>query len=185
VTRGHPLPLGATPIPGGINFALICRHATSIRLVLSEPRDSGTLAEIALDPRRNRTGDHWHIRVDGLAGEFGYGYRVDGPHGGDHRYDPSLVLLDPASHALSGGPAWGRRGDGPRRGDRDLYIAMNAWQEPLVFHIPAAPSGRHWRRAVDTALSTPEDALGLDEGPLIPVFQPYRFEARSLPVLIS
>ena len=115
VTRGHPLPLGAILTPSGVNFALICPHATAIRLVLSEPRPPGTLTEIPLDPRTNRTGDHWHIRVDGVPEEFCYGYRVDGPIGNEHRYDPSLVLLDPASRALSCGQAWGTEGDVPRR----------------------------------------------------------------------
>jgi len=79
----------------------------------------------------------------------------------------------------------GRSIDRPGVIDRDLYIAMNAWQEPLVFNIPAAPSGRRWRRAVDTALPAPQDILGLDEGPVIPVLQPYRVAARSLIVLVS
>jgi pullulanase/glycogen debranching enzyme len=69
--------------------------------------------------------------------------------------------------------------------DRDLYIAMNAWWEPLVFEIPAAPSGHRWRRAVDTALPAPQDVLGLDEGPIVTVLQPYRVAARSLIVLVS
>ena len=62
---------------------------------------------------------------------------------------------------------------------------MNAWQEPLEFPIPAAPSGRPWRRAVDTALPSPDDIVGLDEGPVVPVLQPYRVEAHSLIVLVS
>lgn len=117
VTQGHPLPLGANLTPSGVNFALICRHATAIRLVLSEPHDPEALTEIALDPRRDRTGEHWHIRVDGLPGEFCYGYRVDGPSGSGHRFDPSLVLLDPASDALSCGRHRDRSGRAePSRG---------------------------------------------------------------------
>ena len=38
-------------------------------------------AEIPLDSAWHRTGDHWHVRVDGLPEEFCYGYRVDGPKG--------------------------------------------------------------------------------------------------------
>ena len=127
MTRGHPLPLGANLTPSGVNFALICRHATAIWLVLSEPHDPGTLSEIPLDPRKNRTGDHWHIRVDGLPEEFCYGYRVAGPGGNGHRYDPSLVLLDPASRALSCGRPWGTRGDEPRRSL--VNTAMNLDQD--------------------------------------------------------
>jgi isoamylase len=129
VTRGHPLPLGADINPSGVNFALICQHATAIRLVLSEPHDPGTLTEIVLDPRRHRTGDHWHIRVDGLPGEFCYGYRVDGPRGNGHRYDPSIVLLDPASRALSCSRAWGTEGVVPRRSL--VNTAMNPDQDDV------------------------------------------------------
>jgi hypothetical protein len=38
---------------------------------------------------------------------------------------------------------------------------------------------------VDTALPAPQDILGLDEGPLVPVLQPYRVAPRSLIVLVS
>ncbi len=95
VTPGCPLPIGATPTPSGINFVLVCRHGTAVWLVLSEPCDGAIYAEIPLDPRLNRTGDHWHVRVDGLPTEFCYGYRVDGPKGHGHRYDPQIILHDP------------------------------------------------------------------------------------------
>ena len=89
VTRGEPLPLGANRVSGGVNFVLICQHATAVRLVLCEPCNGEIRAEIPLDPRLNRTGDHWHVRVDGLPDDFCYGYRVDGPPAGPHRYDPA------------------------------------------------------------------------------------------------
>src|SRR5262249_3320065 len=95
VTRGSPLPPGATPTPSGVNFVLLCRHGTAVRLVLSEPCSGEVYAEIPLDPPFNRTGDHWHVRVDGLPEEFCYGYRVDGPRGDGHRFDPSIILHDP------------------------------------------------------------------------------------------
>jgi glycogen operon protein len=79
----------------------------------------------------------------------------------------------------------GRRSDRPGVVDRDFYMAMNAYWEPLTFRIPAAPSGRPWRRAVDTALASPEDAVGLDEGPPVGVLQPYHVEARSMIILVS
>ncbi len=36
VSRGCPVPQGATPTPSGINFVLICRHGTAVWLVLAE-----------------------------------------------------------------------------------------------------------------------------------------------------
>ncbi len=115
VTRGTPVPAGATATPTGTNFVLICRHGTAVWLVLSEPCDGEIRAEIPLDPMRNRTGDHWHIRVDGLPEEFCYGYKVDGPQGNGHRYDRSIILHDPYTRALSCGRPWGLSGDLPRR----------------------------------------------------------------------
>lgn len=115
ISRGSPLPEGATPTPSGINFVLICRHGTAVWLVLSEPCDGEIHAEIPLDAISNRTGDHWHIRVDGLPEEFCYGYRVDGPHDNGHRYDPSIILIDPAARALSCARPWGEGGSLPRR----------------------------------------------------------------------
>jgi glycogen operon protein len=115
VTRGHPLPLGASRTPDGVNFVLICRHATSVRLVLSEPCNPEVETEIPLGPRFFRTGDHWHVRILGLPEEFCYGYRVDGPRGPMHRYDPSIVLLDPACRALSCGRPWGQSFGATRR----------------------------------------------------------------------
>ena len=111
VSRGNPLPLGAHPMPTGVNFALACRHGTAVWLVLSEPCEGTLLAEIPLDDLYNRTGDHWHVRVDGLPEEFCYGYRVDGPRGDGNRFDPSVILLDPYSRALSCGRPWGTMGD--------------------------------------------------------------------------
>ncbi len=115
VGRGSPLPLGANAMPSGVNFALICRHGTAVWLVLAEPCEGEVLTELPLDDLYNRTGDHWHIRVDGLPEEFCYGYRVDGPKDDGHRFDPRNILLDPYSRALSCGRPWGTKGDPPRR----------------------------------------------------------------------
>src|SRR5208337_4344700 len=115
VGRGSPLPPGANPMTNGVNFALICRHGTAVWLVLSEPCEGQVLTEIQLDDLYNRTGDHWHVRVDGLPEEFCYGYRVDGPKDNGHRFDARNILLDPYSRALSCGRPWGTSRDLPRR----------------------------------------------------------------------
>jgi isoamylase len=106
VSRGYPMPLGALQTPEGVNFAVISQHATAITLVLCEPCDTKSQAEIPLDPLLCRTGHHWHVRVDGLPEDFCYGYRADGPRGPRDRFDPSRVLLDPAATALSCGKPW-------------------------------------------------------------------------------
>ncbi|MCI0455687.1 MAG: glycogen debranching protein GlgX [Gemmataceae bacterium] len=105
--RGRSLPLGATALADGVNFVLLCRHGTAVRLVVYPLETGEPLVEVPLDPRKNRTGDHWHVVVAGLPPAFRYGWRVDGPYRGGHRFDPGLVLLDPASTAISDGTVWG------------------------------------------------------------------------------
>ena len=76
------------------------------------------LAEIALRSAHATapaiTGTSWSA---GLPPAFRYGWRVDGPRGGGHRFDPDIVLLDPAATALSDGAVWGqvRRAETQRR----------------------------------------------------------------------
>ena len=107
IHRGRPLPLGISPTPDGVNFALLCRHGTAVTLVVLPQQGGNTpLAEIRLDARKNRTGDHWHVRVHGLPDTFCYGWRVDGPKGSKHRFDPSRLLLDPAAAMISAGEVW-------------------------------------------------------------------------------
>jgi isoamylase len=109
--RGRPTPLGALSLADGVNFALLSRNGVSVRLVLSSLDEGQPLAEITLDPRLNRTGDHWHVLVKDLPPAFRYGWRVDGPADDGHRYNPEIVLIDPACTALSNGIHWGENTD--------------------------------------------------------------------------
>jgi isoamylase len=79
----------------------------------------------------------------------------------------------------------GRGSDRPNVLDRDIYVAMNSYHDALNFKIPAAPTGRAWRRVVDTALDSPQDIVAENEAPHIPILQLYRVEAHSLIILIS
>src|SRR5262245_48031548 len=95
--RGRSIPLGATAMADGVNFALLCRHGTAVSLLLYPLEGHDVLGEVPLDPRKHRTGDHWHIQVAGLPPQFKYGWRVDGPRSGGHRYNPEIILLDPSA----------------------------------------------------------------------------------------
>jgi glycogen operon protein len=79
----------------------------------------------------------------------------------------------------------GRRSDRRNQVDRDIYVAMNAYWEPLPFRIPAAPSGRSWRRAVDTALDSPNDILEEENRPEVPVLHVYQVQSHSMIILVS
>jgi glycogen operon protein len=142
-TRGRSLPLGATAVADGVNFVVLCRHGTAVWLVLYPLEGEEPLAEIALDPLRNRTGNHWHILVGGLPAVFRYGWRVDGPKGPCHRFNPGIVLLDPSATAISDGAVWGRAQPTERKqtSARSLFIRRPFnWREDVPPRIPLEDS---------------------------------------------
>jgi len=109
VLRGHPQPFGVSSLAEGVNFAVFSRHATSLSLVLFRPGEPEPLAEFPLDAALNRTGDVWHIGLQGLTTGFEYGYRAARTGANDspvHRFDEDCVLLDPYARAISGPSLW-------------------------------------------------------------------------------
>lgn len=114
---GVPLPLGTHALEEGANFAFFSRHASRVRLELFDHPDDATAARaIELDPARHRTGDVWHVWVEGIRAGQLYAYRVDGPYDPEkgHRFNFNKLLLDPLATAISPLPGWDF---GPARGD--------------------------------------------------------------------
>jgi len=132
VKPGEPLPLGAIPNDRGVQFAVFSRHATGVELLLFTHAQDGTPTDvIKLDPRENRTGDLWHVQVDGIGPGQYYLYRVFGPyepHKG-HRYNPNKLLLDPYAKAVTGAFIWNladARGYDPTSPEKDLSYSESS-----------------------------------------------------------
>ena len=129
VRRGVPLPLGIHESGGGVNFALFSRYASRVRLeFFDQPSDAIPAKVIDLDPARNRTGDVWHVWVEGIALGQLYAYRVDGPYqpSEGHRFNFNKLLLDPFAAAISPFPDSDpglTRGYDPSAADRDLVCS--------------------------------------------------------------
>ena len=105
VSRGRPKPLGATPDGSGTQFAVFSRHATLVSLLLFEHEDDlSPCAEVVFDPARHRTGDIWHLYLEGIGPGQLYLYRVDGPYDPEngHRFNHNKVLIDPYARATTG-----------------------------------------------------------------------------------
>jgi len=102
-SRGYPLPPGAYLHGSGANFAILSRHATGVCLLLFDIDSEHPLQSIELDPSRNKTGDIWHIRVEGIKENQLYAYRVDGPFAPEdgHRFNKHKLILDPCARALT------------------------------------------------------------------------------------
>ncbi|MFA5623521.1 MAG: glycogen debranching protein GlgX [Bradymonadales bacterium] len=102
---GHPLPFGATVSDEGVNFAFYSRNATAAYIDLfRNAEDEMPYRTHVLDSDLHRTGDIWHIFVEGVRAGQLYGIRLDGPymprHG--HRFNVNKLLADPYSRAYVG-----------------------------------------------------------------------------------
>ena len=102
---GQPYPLGATPMPDGVNFALYSRGAERVQLCLFDDPQGPELRRIELPVR---TGYVWHGFLPGATPGQLYGYRVHGPFdpAAGLRYNPRKLLIDPYAHALTGKIDW-------------------------------------------------------------------------------
>ncbi len=100
---GRSFPLGATILPGGVNFSVFSRQATRVELLLFDnPAAAQPTSVIDLDPRTHRTYHYWHSFVPGIGAGQVYAYRAFGPFdpGRGLRFDPSKILLDPYGRAV-------------------------------------------------------------------------------------
>ena len=148
VRRGVPLPLGPHESGKGVNFTFFSRHAGRVRLELFDhPEDAAPARVIDLDPARHRTGDMWHVWIEGIRPGQLYGYRVDGPYrpNDGHRFNFNKLLLDPFATAISRLSTWEFE---PARGDDPACLGA-AGQEPLprsrrLALRGAGPCGAPW-----------------------------------------
>ena len=119
LSPGCAAPLGASLVPGGVNFSVYARDASAVTLLLFDAADaSAPSREIPLEGECHHTGHYWHGFVPELGAGQVYGYRVAGPAQptADLRTDPLQLLLDPYAMALAV-PNGYRRTRGQRRGD--------------------------------------------------------------------
>jgi glycogen operon protein len=113
---GHPLPFGASHVPGGVNFSIFSTNATSCTLVLFEKGAAEPYAEIPF-PAECKLGHVWAMTVFDLNYEnIEYGYRFDGPYDPreGHHFDPKNILLDPYAREIAGRDQWKQP---PREGE--------------------------------------------------------------------
>ncbi|GLU16137.1 hypothetical protein SLE2022_325870 [Rubroshorea leprosula] len=123
---GQASPLGVSEVDNGINFAIFSQHATAVTLCLQLPQRreldglDGEMVELSLDPHVNKTGDVWHIYIEDLPrSNVLYGYRMDGPNNWvqGHRFDNSVVLIDPYAKLVEG-----RRYFGDKKHKRSKFL---------------------------------------------------------------
>ncbi|NNM66844.1 MAG: glycogen debranching protein GlgX, partial [Spirochaetales bacterium] len=150
---GEPYSLGSNLDALGCNFAVFSKNAISVELLFFEtPEKDSPSQRFLLDSTLNKTGDIWHIWVEGVKAGQLYGYCVDGPWAPQslgHRFNPYQLLLDPYGKAVVGNYHWNDQNAyayvwGDPKGDLSFNRTPNLAQ--AVKSAVVAPSNFSWER---------------------------------------
>jgi glycogen operon protein len=153
VRPGSRFPLGATPGPGGTNFAVSSGVADGMLLCLFD--GAGTETRVALP---EYDAGVWHGFAEGVGPGQAYGYRATGPWDPARgvRCNPAKLLLDPYARATSGpvrfGPEVLDHDADPDRAsqlDSAAHVPRSLVVDPGPGR-PAGPGPRH--RLADTVV---------------------------------
>ncbi len=103
VGPGDGTVLGATPVEGGVNFAVASTVAEGVTVCLFDADGNETQA-----PLEHYDAGVWHGFIPDLGPGQVYGYRVSGPFDPANglRCNPSKLLLDPYARAIRGTMTW-------------------------------------------------------------------------------
>jgi glycogen operon protein len=139
---GSPEPLGASVEPDGINFAIHSAGATRLELLLFDNiADQRPSQVIPLSPETNRTGDIWHIFVEGLPNRTLYNLRADGPYNpaaDGSRFNVHKTLIDPYGRAITGDFYW-QNGDPLGYDNSDSHAEDRHLRPSPVDNVIGAP----------------------------------------------
>ena len=164
VRAGSPLPLGTQETEGGVNFAVFSRYASRVRLeFFDHPEDAEPARIIDLDSVHNRTGDVWHVWVEGIGSGQLYACWMVEMHVDGFRFDLASVL--------------GRDGSGK--------LLANAWAEAADFSLPSVPPGARWHLAADTSRKAPQDLSAAGDEPICEDPRNYHLGPRSSAILLA
>lgn len=97
ILGGHCRDLGATIEKHGVNFAIWCRNAKVMELLLFKDVNDDEPQVIELTAAKHRSSYYWHVFIRGLKDGQHYGWRVkEVLHNRPGMlFDPQKVLLDP------------------------------------------------------------------------------------------
>ena len=127
IAPGKSAPLGATIVPGGVNFSVFAKGAESIDLLLFDDIQAAAPARvIMLDAKAHRAYRYWHVFVPNLQAGQIYAYRAHGSFAPDRglRFDGEKVLLDPYGRAVAVPDAYNR--DAAKRPGDNTAAAMKS-----------------------------------------------------------
>ncbi|WP_115019442.1 glycogen-debranching protein [Synechococcus sp. UW140] len=141
--------MGSSITPMGVNFSLAAPTANRVELLLFSHADAVQAEQIIELDSNHRSGDYWHVEVEGLTAGCCYGYRVFGPlQPGGHGFLPAKVLLDPCARAIAGWNVY-RRGAATGASPNTDACLKAVVCERDRFDFDAHPRPRHsWTSSV-------------------------------------
>lgn len=101
----YQLPYGAILREGGVQFSVVSRMATGMKLLLYDsPEDLDPVEVVPFHPTAHRWGDVWTILLEGIKPGQLYHFQADGPFEPEKglRFNPKARLIDPYAKALCG-----------------------------------------------------------------------------------
>ena len=99
VKVGSAWPLGSSITPHGVNFSIAAPHATNVELLIFKNEDDDYPKETISLIQRNRSGDYWHVEIEGLTEGTLYGYKVSLD---ENITSQEHIVLDPCARAITG-----------------------------------------------------------------------------------
>ena len=133
-----------------MNFSVAAPGANRVELLIFATAEASSPEQlIDLSDGKHRSGDYWHVEVEGLTAGCCYGYRVFGPLApGGHGFRPAKVLLDPCARAITGWSVYKREAATGASPNTDCCL-KGVVCERDHFDFDAHPRPRHsWQQTV-------------------------------------
>ncbi len=100
---GSPWPLGSTITTRGVNFSIAAPKAEKIELLIFPNASAENPVEIFELNEENKSGNYWHIEIEGIGEGCCYGYKAYHENSKkDYKNDSQRVLIDPCARAITG-----------------------------------------------------------------------------------
>jgi len=102
VKAGSAWPLGSSVTPQGVNFSIAAPNATNVELLIFQYENDDYPIETITLNKENRSGDYWHVELEGITEGTLYGYKVSIQK---NKTTGGNLILDPCARAITG---WGK-----------------------------------------------------------------------------
>lgn len=114
--KGDPYPFGISLSDNGVNFSLPSKQAKEVILCLYNRITQQSVKEISLNPAHHKTGNVWHIQIQGLPSNLAYAYKILSHEDRQSLWEKEQSLFnwkttpinDPYAKSMATGHLWGK-----------------------------------------------------------------------------